>query len=64
MSSSDININGGKGKNIPTAQGDKNYRDNYALAFGGGKPRTTHANTLAFGGDDKKPALQPVAPEE
>ena len=63
MSNADNKTHGGKGVNVPTAQADKNYRDNFGdidwSLDAHGKPRAAHAETLAFGDDDKAPLLQP-----
>ena len=68
MSKSDININGGKGTNVPTAEAGKKFREGHAcIDFSKdaqGNPRINHANTLAFGDDPEAPLLQPVAPDD
>lgn len=68
MSSSEININGGKGINTPTAESGKNYAHNFSgIDFSKdaqGNTRIAHDNTLAFGDDHNAILLPPVAQDD
>lgn len=52
MSNADNKTDGDKGVNVPTAEANKNYRDNFGdidwSLDSSGKPRTTHAETDAL----------------